>query len=85
MVRARVSSSHIREIAYSRHRATYITIPLNICGFVVLGAALQKHLSPGAVIMGWGIAEFSIMIGTVAVCESDLTVYNQCPKMLSHA
>ena len=35
--------------------------------------------------MGWGIAEFSIMIGTVAVCESNLTVYNQCTKMLSHA
>ena len=27
-------------------------MPLYICGFVVLGAALQKHLSVGALIMG---------------------------------
>lgn len=48
-------------------RACYIAIPLYICGFVTLGAALENHLSVGALIMGWGIAEFSIMINTVAV------------------
>ncbi|KZV68354.1 MFS general substrate transporter [Peniophora sp. CONT] len=47
--------------------ACYIAIPLNICGFVVLGASLQNHLSAGGLIMGWGIAEFSVMIGTVSV------------------
>jgi len=53
--------------AESRLWACYIAIPLYICGFVTLGAALEKHLSVGALIMGWGIAEFSVMINTVAV------------------
>ena len=48
-------------------RACYIAVPLFVCGFLVIGAAFQKHLSLGAVIMGWGIAELSIMINTVAV------------------
>ena len=43
-------------------------MPLYICGFLVLGASFQKHLSVGALIMGWGIAELAIMINTVAVC-----------------
>ena len=43
-------------------------MPLYICGFVVLGAALQKHLSVGALIMGWGISEVAIMVNTVAIC-----------------
>lgn len=42
-------------------------MPLYICGFVTLGASFQKHLSVGALVMGWGIAEFSVMINTVAV------------------
>ena len=54
-------------------RTCYIAIPLYICGFVVIGAALQKHLSIGALIMGWGIAEVATMINTVAVCESSLS------------
>lgn len=44
-------------------------MPLYICGFVTLGAAFQKHLSVGAVIMGWGIAEVAVMINTVAICK----------------
>ncbi|KAJ7154703.1 major facilitator superfamily domain-containing protein [Mycena filopes] len=53
--------------AESRLWACYVAIPMYIVGFVVLGAAFQKHLSPGAIVMGWGIAEASIMINTVAV------------------
>ncbi|KAF9459116.1 MFS general substrate transporter [Collybia nuda] len=53
--------------AESRLWACYIAIPLYICGFVLLGASFQKHLSIGALIMGWGIAELAIMINTVAV------------------
>jgi hypothetical protein len=49
-------------------RACYLAVPLYVCGFVVLGAAFQKKLSIGAVVMGWGIAEVSIMINTVAIC-----------------
>ncbi|EPQ53473.1 MFS general substrate transporter [Gloeophyllum trabeum ATCC 11539] len=53
--------------AESRLWACYIAIPLYICGFVLLGAAVENHLSPGAVVMGWGIAEVAVMINTVAV------------------
>lgn len=42
-------------------------MPLYICGFLVLGASFQKHLSVGALVMGWGIAEVAVMIATVAV------------------
>ncbi|KAF8624996.1 hypothetical protein AX15_005625 [Amanita polypyramis BW_CC] len=51
----------------SRLWPCYIAVPLFICGFLVIGASFQKHLSLGAVIMGWGIAQLSIMINTVAV------------------
>ncbi|TFK41584.1 MFS general substrate transporter [Crucibulum laeve] len=53
--------------AESRLWACYLAVPLFICGFLVLGASLQKHLSLGALIMGWGIAELAVMINTVAV------------------
>ncbi|KAJ3498844.1 hypothetical protein NLJ89_g10169 [Agrocybe chaxingu] len=53
--------------AESRLWACYIAMPLYICGFVTLGAAFQKHLSVGALIMGWGIAELAVMINTVAI------------------
>ena len=44
-------------------------MPLYICGFVVLGAAFQNHLSVGALVMGWGIAEVATMVNIVAICE----------------
>ncbi|KAF8340130.1 major facilitator superfamily domain-containing protein [Amanita rubescens] len=53
--------------AENRLWACYLAVPFFVCGFIVIGASFQKHLSLGAVIMGWGIAEFSIMINTVAV------------------
>ncbi|THH30557.1 hypothetical protein EUX98_g3634 [Antrodiella citrinella] len=53
--------------AESRLWTCYIALPLYICGFVLIGAALQNHLSVGALIMGWGIAEVATMINTVAV------------------
>ncbi|KAJ7054426.1 major facilitator superfamily domain-containing protein [Mycena amicta] len=52
--------------AESRLWACYVAVVLYIVGFVTLGAAFEKHLSPGAIVMGWGIAETSIMINTVA-------------------
>ncbi|KAJ7464809.1 MFS general substrate transporter [Mycena galericulata] len=53
--------------AESRLWACYIAIPLYVCGFVVLGAALENHLNVAALILGWGIAELAIMINTVAI------------------
>ena len=63
------------------NRACYIAIPLYICGFVTLGAAFQKHLGVGALIMGRGIAELSIIINTVAVyayCNDAFPKYQAC-------
>lgn len=57
-------------VADAACRACYIAVLLYVCGSVLLGATFQKHLSTGALIMGWGIAEFSVMTGTVAVCKS---------------
>jgi len=53
--------------AESRLWTCYIAIPLYICGFVLLGASLQNHMTIGGIIMGWGIAEVAVMINTVAV------------------
>ncbi|OSD07822.1 MFS general substrate transporter [Trametes coccinea BRFM310] len=54
-------------IAESRLWTCYIAMPLYICGFVLLGGSFQNHLSVGALVMGWGIAEVAVMINTVAV------------------
>ncbi|KAI0070549.1 MFS general substrate transporter [Panus rudis PR-1116 ss-1] len=53
--------------AESRLWTCYIAVVLYICGFVLIGGALQNHLTIGALIMGWGISEVAIMINTVAV------------------
>ncbi|KAJ7473465.1 MFS general substrate transporter [Mycena latifolia] len=53
--------------AESRLWACYVAMPLYICGFLVLGASFQNHLSAGAIVMGWGLAQVAIMINTVAV------------------
>ncbi|KAL5513332.1 hypothetical protein ACEPAH_3731 [Sanghuangporus vaninii] len=53
--------------AETRLWACYIAMPLYLCGFLVLGASFQEILSVGALVMGWGIAEVSVMINTVAV------------------
>ncbi|KAJ3893859.1 MFS general substrate transporter [Lentinula edodes] len=53
--------------AESRLWACYLAMPLYICGFVLLGASFQDHLSVGALVMGWGISELAVMINTVAV------------------
>ncbi|KAF8582553.1 MFS general substrate transporter [Ramaria rubella] len=45
----------------------YFALPLYIVGFIVIGAALQNHLTIGALIMGWGIAECSVLMTTVAI------------------
>ncbi|EGO03525.1 hypothetical protein SERLA73DRAFT_83573 [Serpula lacrymans var. lacrymans S7.3] len=52
--------------AESRLWATYISVPLYVCGFLALGAGIQ-HTIKAAVIMGWGIAMFALMINTVVV------------------
>ncbi len=60
---------HVRAVFHWALRGCYIAIPLYLCGFIVLGAAIQMKLSVGALVMGWGIAEVATMINTVVVCE----------------
>ncbi|KAJ7895277.1 MFS general substrate transporter [Mycena olivaceomarginata] len=57
--------------AESRLWACYIAVPLYICGFVVLGAAFENHLSIGALVMGWGIAECAT-VAVIAYCSDSL-------------
>ncbi|KAI5474863.1 Mfs transporter [Pseudohyphozyma bogoriensis] len=56
-------------VFYAEYRlwTTYLAIPLFVAGFVTLGAAFQKKLSIAALVFGWGMAEFAILINTVAV------------------
>nr|VWO96428.1 Benomyl/methotrexate resistance protein [Ganoderma boninense] len=54
-------------IAENRLWTCYIGTVLYIIGFVVLGASFQMHLSVGALVMGWGIAEVAVMINTTAI------------------
>ncbi len=67
------SDSYKIVLTIGPHRTCYIAVPLYICGFVLLGASFQKHLSIGALVMGWGIAQVAIMINTVAICELSWT------------
>ncbi|KAH9974780.1 MFS general substrate transporter [Lactifluus volemus] len=53
--------------AESRLWTCYIGVLLYICGFLVLGAALQNHLSVGLLVIGWGTAVVAVMVNTVAV------------------
>ena len=50
-------------------RTLYISIPLYLCGFLVLGAALQNHLHIAVIVVGWGIAQIADLMCAVAVCE----------------
>ena len=72
--------SHYLTVSRS-NRACYIAVPLYICGYVTLGAAFQKHLGTGALVMGWGIAQLAIMINTVAVyayCSDTFPKHQVC-------
>ena len=51
------------------YRTCYIGMLLYICGFVVLGAAFQKHLSVGAVVIGWGMSLAALIVNTVSICK----------------
>ena len=51
------------------YRTCYIGIPLYIRGLVLLGAASEKHLSVGAVVIGWGMSLAALNVITVPICE----------------
>lgn len=49
-------------------RACYIAVPLYICGFVTLGAAIQNHLNTGALIMGMSMAFVEFLTRSLIIC-----------------
>lgn len=53
----------------AEHRlwATYISVPLYVAGFVLLGAGFETHHSIAMVVVGWAIALIAVMINTVAI------------------
>ncbi|KAF9254535.1 hypothetical protein L218DRAFT_475367 [Marasmius fiardii PR-910] len=53
--------------AEARLWTCYLAIPLFLCGFLVLGAALQHHLHIAVIVVGWGIAQVATLMCTVAV------------------
>ncbi|GAA5850501.1 hypothetical protein JCM5353_004758 [Sporobolomyces roseus] len=62
-----IKSNHGVFLAEFRLWSIYVAIPFFVAGFVLLGAAFEKKLPVVAIIFGWGMAEFGILINTVAV------------------
>ncbi|EEU34431.1 uncharacterized protein NECHADRAFT_97473 [Fusarium vanettenii 77-13-4] len=54
------------------------SIPM-IGGLVLLGQALAKHLSVAAIVVGWGMYSFGIMLMSVAVAAYLLDAYPSAP------
>ncbi|KAF8965906.1 MFS general substrate transporter [Flammula alnicola] len=54
-------------VVESRLWACYLGVFLYICGFVLLGIALQDHLNKAAIIFGWLIAQVAVLVTTVSV------------------
>lgn len=61
----------------------YISAVPMVSGLVLLGQALLHHLSPAAVILGWGMHSFGIMTTSVAVSAYILDAYPTAPAEVS--
>ncbi|SCN91481.1 related to monophenol monooxygenase [Fusarium fujikuroi] len=57
----------------------YISIVPMIAGLVLMGQALHKHLSVAAIVVGWGMHAFGIMLTSVAVASYLLDAYPSAP------
>ncbi|KAF7312893.1 Efflux pump rdc3 [Mycena kentingensis (nom. inval.)] len=53
-------------VAETRLWMCYVSLPLYLLGFLLLGFGFQK-LNIGAVVMGWGIGQTAIMLNTTAI------------------
>lgn len=63
--------------------AIYPSALFQIAGLVLLGQALSRHISVGAVVMGWGMYSFGIMTMSVAVSSYLLDAYPTIPAEVS--
>ncbi|MCJ1483012.1 hypothetical protein MMC06_003178, partial [Schaereria dolodes] len=59
----------------SRLSTIYIATVFMIPGLILVGQALQQHLSVGAIIMGWGMYVFGVMTASVAITAYALDSY----------
>ncbi|KAM0231625.1 hypothetical protein ACHAPO_008473 [Fusarium lateritium] len=57
----------------------YISAIPMIAGLVLMGQALHKHLSVAAIVVGWGMHAFGIMLTSVAVASYLLDAYPSAP------
>ncbi|KAF9072425.1 MFS general substrate transporter [Rhodocollybia butyracea] len=57
--------------AESRLWTCYISVPLYLIGFLVLGAAFQNHFNIGVVVVGWAFILISCLMTTTAVSIDD--------------
>ena len=54
---------------------TYIGAALMVPGLIIIGQALKHHLNIGAIIIGWGMFQFGVMITSVATVAYALDCY----------
>ncbi|GAA5979068.1 hypothetical protein JCM10908_002794 [Rhodotorula pacifica] len=64
-------------LAEMRLWSNYLGIPFFFAGMILLGFSYEKKLNVGAVIMGWGMAEFGIVLITIACYNTLANVYPQ--------
>lgn len=57
----------------------YASAPWYLAGLLLTGFALEYHLSAAAVIFGWGIYSFGIMLSSVAVTSYVTDAYPAIP------
>lgn len=57
----------------------YISAIPMIAGLVLMGQALHRHLSVVAIVVGWGMHSFGIMLTSVAVAAYLLDAYPSAP------
>lgn len=50
-------------------RTCYIAVALWVCGFVLQGAAFQRHFPIAVLVVGWICGQTAAMMNTFAICE----------------
>ncbi|KAM0257904.1 hypothetical protein ACHAPA_011505 [Fusarium lateritium] len=63
----------------ARLATIYISAIPMISGLVLMGQALHRHLSVAAIVIGWGMHAFGIMLTSVAVASYLLDAYPSAP------
>lgn len=70
-----IKHHHGRFMPEVRLRSTYIGAILMVPGLIIIGQALAKHLTIGAIIVGWGMYTTGITVTSVATVAWALSCY----------